>query len=163
MTIINDILQYCSVSRKLDKECGGYCYTIVKPLLQYAASIRSKEAQFNDLTNKIQSLEATIKSLENQLEIAKQFGLAKLEIGTSKNNTENPSKELEIMNLKSKLLAIAAKIEKLEEKLAEMEVDPNVIYPSSCMGKTSGIYKLKVKGSNSFSVQCDSSLVDSGQ
>lgn len=57
----------------MNEQCSSYCYSIVKPLLKYSASIHSKETQFDELKNKIQTLEATIKTLEKQLEICNEF------------------------------------------------------------------------------------------
>ncbi|XP_030079105.1 angiopoietin-related protein 3-like [Drosophila hydei] len=173
---------HCSALRKKDEECGSYCYKIVKPLLSYAASVRSKEEQFSELTAKIQSLEATIRSLETQLETTKSIQEFKNELLSSnqdivdklqniidtKNsnanalNTEIKEKDSEIIKLKLQNSASSNKIKELTDKISEMERETKESLPSNCVGKLTAIYEIKVPGSKPFSVPCDSSLADSG-
>ncbi|XP_030079085.1 ficolin-1-like [Drosophila hydei] len=169
----------------MDELCGAHCYTIVKPLLQYAASVRSKEIQFNELTAKIQSREAIIKTLESQLEASNshaKYCLTNADLFVNKQTLVNNIQDLialgkkskdqcsedfrkkdsEILTLKSQDIKNEIKIKELEKRLSEREVEVKGPLSSSCIGKITGIFQIHVPGSDPFEVACDSSLVDSG-
>lgn len=165
----------------MNELCGGHCYSIVKPLLEYAGSIRSKEMKFNELSNKIQLLEATIKTLETQLDssnaqrkhcltgeqlLASNRALVdqiQAAVITKNNNDELTQKDSEISKLKSLEIANAAKIKQLEQSLAKQEKATNEIsLLSDCIGKSRKIHKLSIPSSNRIFVPCDSSLAGAG-
>ncbi|XP_064535201.1 fibrinogen-like protein 1 [Drosophila montana] len=176
---------HCAVSKKLDEQCGGYCYGIVKPLLQYAASIRSKENQFSELIDKIQNLKATIKMLKSQIELSNkhtnncltnnelkdsnevlvdkiQYMIFAKNNNEAQLNTELRNRDSEILELKARDIANSAKIKELEKSLLEQNTKIIENLDSSCIGKLTNIYDIKVPGTSFFAVPCDSSLAGSG-
>ncbi|XP_062137841.1 angiopoietin-related protein 7-like [Drosophila sulfurigaster albostrigata] len=73
----------CSVIKEYDKQCGYYCYTILKPLLQYTSSMTLKEQKNNELESKVHELELTIKHFEEiiknkEIQLTTQIELAKV-------------------------------------------------------------------------------------
>lgn len=169
----------------MDEQCGGYCYGIVKPLLQYAASVQSKENQFSELIDKIQNLEATIKILKSQLELSNEHTkncLTNNELKASNKalvykiqdmisvnnnneaqlNTQLRNKDSEILELKARDIANSAKLKELETSLLKKNTESMHKLDSSCIGKLPNIYEIKVPGTSSFDVPCDSSLAGSG-
>ncbi|XP_023160745.2 fibrinogen-like protein 1 [Drosophila hydei] len=128
---------HCAASRKMDEQCSRYCYKIVKPLLQYAASVQSKESQFGELTSRNQNHEATIKSLEDQLQLSKSqqhFCLTKDElfdkiesaIVTKNDNIERLIKELKNIDAKDDGNVMIKELEKKIKELTHETVTQNM-------------------------------------
>ncbi|KAM8714733.1 hypothetical protein ACLKA7_001142 [Drosophila subpalustris] len=58
-------------SKEKDTLCGTYCYQVVKPLLQFADSVKSNTKQFTELQDKIKEQAAIISSLNDRIELNK--------------------------------------------------------------------------------------------
>ncbi|EDW57942.2 uncharacterized protein Dvir_GJ17863 [Drosophila virilis] len=170
-------------------ECGTYCYKVVKQLLSYAASIRSKEEQFAELESKIDEqnaivfhLKETIRhkdlQLNQQIELTAAYksNIALLEkqlvsndgiitslqskVKSADSQIAEKDKELKKSQSKHEVNELnVARIKHLEAKLSECKAMSVV---SICLGKPSEIYPIKVPDMDPFSVSCDSKYAGSG-
>ncbi|KAL7740482.1 hypothetical protein ACLKA6_007012 [Drosophila palustris] len=61
-------------SKEKDTLCGTYCYQVVKPLLQFADSVKSNTKQFTELQDKIKEQAAIISSLNDRIELIRSSG-----------------------------------------------------------------------------------------
>ncbi|XP_064545662.1 fibrinogen-like protein 1 [Drosophila montana] len=170
----------CTVSRNLDSQCGGYCYKIVKVLLEHASSVYMKEKKYTELEAKLHEQEQVIKHMETQELImqanltfhretikSKDIQLAlQLELINSykRNNlTDIAEKDLELLKLKAlnndKDLQLNNQNKQLTSKISANEDQP---ISDRCLGKSTGVYTIKVSEMKTLSVVCDSDLAGAG-
>nr|XP_032294133.1 uncharacterized protein LOC116651586 [Drosophila virilis] len=147
-------------------------FLIVKPLLQYADSVQSQENKFSELIDKIRRLKASIKIVKSQRELSNEHtkncltnnvlkasnkALAdKIQdmISGNKNNEAHLNTQLrnansETLELKDQDKANLAKIKELEKSIIKKNPESIQNLNSSCIGKLSNIYDIKVPGTMS--------------
>ncbi|XP_002057880.4 fibrinogen-like protein A [Drosophila virilis] len=164
-------------NKENDLQCEFYCYKVVKPLLSYAASVRAKEEQFSELQKKIDNQDALIAYLKEVIRqkdnltatsnktiliqndflitIKKQLALNEAQI--TKMESEIKLKDSQIDKKNSEIQLLQSKISSELENL----IKANTL-PSSCLGKLTDIYTIKVPNIEPFLVPCDSKLADNG-
>lgn len=155
---------------------------MVKPLLDYARSIKSKEEQFEALQNTIRTQEASLVSLRETIS-QKDFQLKQqVELSSSyKKNIEFRGNQVHFKDL---LIAeLLAKMNDKDEELKSLRTqhkDNELIIDNTkqldlklsvckamsivsiCQGKREGVYAIRVPDMEPFSVYCDTQSAGCG-
>ncbi|XP_032591690.1 fibrinogen-like protein 1 [Drosophila grimshawi] len=103
----------CVDSRKNDEKCGAHCYKVVKPLLQYAVLVKSKEKQFDESLIKVHDLETTVKHLETTIKDKEIQLELQLELSNAYKKNNEIKDEL-LIEKNKQLLELQTQIERLK-------------------------------------------------
>ncbi|XP_017154214.1 ficolin-1-A-like [Drosophila miranda] len=131
----------------LGDQCNGYCFSVLKPFLDYFTQLKEATDANNEMRDKISSLEVTISNLQSQL---------------LKNNIEKiKDKDNQIMDKDNQIKGLREQIELVSGVLAEKNDQLSKIYqtaeniPDTCPnGSPNGVFQIKVRGIDPFQVPC---------
>jgi len=68
----NGIQEFPSKIKPLESKCNGYCFSILKPILDNAVKLQSESIFTDELKEQVISLKGTIENLHSELQIAKE-------------------------------------------------------------------------------------------
>nr|XP_015031720.2 fibrinogen-like protein 1 [Drosophila virilis] len=171
----------CTVfSSNMDIQCGGYCYKIVKTLLEHATSVYLKEKKYTELEAIIHEQKQVINYMETQelimqanltfhretikskdMQLALQLEL--INSYTRNSVRDSTEKDLEILQLKSLINDKDLQLNNLKKQItSKCSVHEDLSKSPSCHGKSTGVYMIKVSEMKTISVVCDSDIAGPG-
>ncbi|XP_064553769.1 fibrinogen-like protein 1 isoform X2 [Drosophila montana] len=154
-----------SWNKDLEQKCSTFCLGTVQPVLEHSIRIQMKEEElwekYSNTQIRVGVCEQTVEQIE--LQLAQQL----LRTEWYENETRSRDHTIELQDtfidkLRLEINSLSYPDTQLNEKLAEYKVKLEGSKSSSCIGKLTDIYEIKVPGIDSFPVPCDSSLADSG-
>ncbi|XP_017842007.1 angiopoietin-related protein 7 [Drosophila busckii] len=173
--ISSDEEQTCGANTPIDKQCGGYTYKVMKPILVYLKQLQDTVNNNNidtlstdnkQLIEKVKGLEQQLTDLrasnEFQKQIIDQFTSSLALINQKTTNIEDLSKQ--ILELHS-AQQVQGKTEELETRLTKLEAKEEIaVLPTSCLpfGQTPGMHKIQVAGLKALEVLCENTIAGPG-
>ncbi|XP_017154213.2 fibrinogen-like protein 1 [Drosophila miranda] len=131
----------------LGDQCNGYCFSVLKPFLDYFTQLKEATNANNEMRDKINSLEVTISNLQSQL---------------LKNNIEKikdkdnqiKDKDNQIKGLREQMDLVSGVLAEKNDQLSKINQTAENI-PETCgSGTPNGIFQIKVRGIEPFQVPC---------
>ncbi|KAH8376770.1 hypothetical protein KR093_001260, partial [Drosophila rubida] len=137
-----------------EDKCSAYCFNLVRPILEHTVNIQVKDQQIHE--------QATVlKKLENEIAEYK-LKVAVYEETIRNRDLLSDKCKIEIAENRNIIAAKDELISKAIKSLTECTTTHMKSEATSCIGRATDIYDIKVPGMDAFSVPCDSSLVSPG-
>ncbi|EDW37096.1 GL25703 [Drosophila persimilis] len=137
----------------LGDQCNGYCFLVLKPLLDYFTQLKEATDANNEMKDKINSLEVTVSNLQSQLLNSETQIKNNIEQIKDKEN-QIKDKDNQIKGLREQMDLVAGVLAEKNDQLSKINQTAENI-PETCgSGTPNGVYQIKVRGIEPFQVPC---------